>query len=74
MSDKVEVPLQLPAEVEADVRKMAEHTGYTRDEVIEKILAMTFDMADAWSERLEMPSFLVTIKKALKEPPRELSS
>jgi hypothetical protein len=56
-SDKFNAPVLLSAGVESAVRKIAEHTGYTRDEVIEKMMSTTLDLAEASSERMEMPSF-----------------
>jgi hypothetical protein len=66
MSEKIDVPAELPDHLEAAVQKIATHTGYTRDEVMEKVVAMILDMADAPSGRMEEPDFLLTIKRALK--------
>jgi hypothetical protein len=66
MSEEVDVPAELPDNLEAAVQKIVTHTGYTRDEVIEKFVVTILDMADAPSGRIEEPDFLLTIKRALK--------
>jgi hypothetical protein len=67
MSEKIDVPSDLSGDIEAAVQKIAKHTGYTRDEVIEKVMEATLEMADAPSDRIEIPDFILIIKKALKD-------
>jgi hypothetical protein len=66
MSEKVDVPADLPDHLEAAVQKIVEHTGYTRDEVIEKFMVTFLDMVDAPPGPIDEPDFLVTIRRALK--------
>lgn len=67
MSEKVEIPAILPKELEAEIQRIARHSGYTRDEVIEKCVAAILEMADEPSERIERPAFIFTVKKALDD-------
>jgi len=68
MSEKVDVAADLPDEVEAAVQKIAVHTGYTRDEIIERCVKWILDAADAPPGPIEKPDFLALFARALKGP------
>jgi hypothetical protein len=65
MSEKIDVPLELPDHLEEVVQKIVRQSGYTRDEVIEQCLLVILNLADA-PDKMEKPSFLFTVKKALE--------
>ena len=67
MNEKVEVPVDLPNEVESMVQKIALQSGYTRDEVIERCLLTIFEMADSLSDKIDRPAFIFAIKKSLEK-------
>jgi hypothetical protein len=66
MSEKIEVPLELPDHLEEVVQKIVRQSGYTRDEVIEQCLLVILNLADGSPDKMEKPAFLFTVKKALE--------
>ena len=67
MSEKVEVPVVLLEEVEAKIQKIARHSGYTRDEVIEGLISSFLDMAEQTGDKIEPTGFALTVKRALRD-------
>jgi hypothetical protein len=66
MSEKIDVPLELPDHLEEVVQKIVRQSGYPRDEVIEQCLLVILNLADAPPDKMEKPPFLFTVKKALE--------
>ncbi len=67
MSESTDIPVVFPAEIEAKIQKIARHTGYTRDEVIQEFVTSLLDLADQPSDKIELPGFALTVKKALRD-------
>ena len=67
MSDKVEIPVVLLAEVEDKIQKIARHSGYTRDEVIEGLITSFLDMAEQAGDKIEPSGFALTVKNILRD-------
>jgi hypothetical protein len=67
MSEKVETPVVFPTEIEAKIQKIAEHSGYTRDEVIAGLVTECMDMAEQTGDKIEPTGFALTVKRALQD-------
>ena len=72
MSESHEIPVVIPAEIEAKIQKIVLHTGYTRDEVVRGLITSFLDMADQASDKIEPSGFALTVKRALRDGSLEL--
>ena len=68
MNEKVEIPVVLLAEVEAKIQKIAQQSGYTRDEVIQRLLTSFLETAGQAGKKIESSGFTLTLKKILADP------
>ena len=67
MSEKVEIPVVFLEEVEAKIQKIARHSGYTRDEVIEGLIKSFLEMSEQTGDKIEPTGFALTVKRALRD-------
>jgi hypothetical protein len=65
MSELVDVPADLPPELEVRIQKVMDETGLTRDEVIQGLLKIFFEEVDHPSQN--SPELALRIRKAIKE-------
>ena len=65
MSEKAEHPIVFSDEIESQIQKISEHTGLTRDEVVQSLIASFFDLVDQSSD--DVPAFALIVRRALRE-------